>query len=200
MATLNMRLSFSKTMTGNTKHTESELISLVKSGDKSVMRLLYDAYVGYLSAVCGRYVADENDKKDILQETFIKIFTSLDRFEYRGKGSLRAWMVRITVNETIKFLKQASALSIISHEERLPDMPDEPDVEDVPDDVINSMILALPPGYRMVFNLYVFGNKSHKEIAKMLNIGESTSASQFSRAKALLTKRIKEYKQTHQND
>jgi len=61
--------------------------------------------------------------------------------------------------------------------------------------VINDLILSLPPGYRMVFNLYVFERKSHKEIAKLLGIGESSSASQFSRAKALLSKRIKEYKE-----
>lgn len=187
-------------MTGNTKHSESELINLVKSGDKSVMRLLYDTYVGYLSAVCDRYLTDENNKKDVLQEAFIRIFTSLSKFEYRREGSLKAWMVRITVNEAIKYLKQTADRSFIEHEELLPDQPDEPDVEGIPDDVINSLILALPPGYRMVFNLYVFGNKSHKEIAKMLNIGESTSASQFSRAKTLLARRIREYKQKHKND
>ena len=76
----------------------------------------------------------------------------------------------------------------------MPDVAEEPDVDGIPDDVVNDLILSLPPGYRMVFNLYVFGRKSHKEIAEMLGIGESSSASQFSRAKALLAKRVKEYR------
>lgn len=164
------------------------------------MKALYDRYVEYLSAVCSRYVTDEDDRKDVLQECFIKIFTSLPKFEFRGEGSLKAWMIRITVNESLRFIKRNTVYSFIDYGEDVPDTPDEPEVEDIPDDVINDMILSLPPGYRMVFNLYVFENKSHKEIARLLDIGESSSASQFSRAKALLSKRIKEYKTAHKND
>lgn len=97
----------------------------------------------------------------------------------------------------VEVYKKSATYSFIEYGENVPDTADEPEVEGVPDDVINKMILSLPPGYRMVFNLYVFENKSHKEIARMLNIGESSSASQFSRAKALLAKRIKEYKTAH---
>lgn len=100
----------------------------------------------------------------------------------------------------VEVYKKKRHLQFIEYGENVPDTADEPEVEGVPDDVINKLILSLPPGYRMVFNLYVFENKSHKEIARMLNIGESSSASQFSRAKALLAKRIKEYKTAHKND
>ena len=109
-------------------------------------------------------------------------------------------MIRIVVNESLRFLKKSTSYDFIGHEETLPDIADEPEVEGIPDDVINDMILSLPTGYRTVFNLYVFEQKSHKEIGAMMNIGESSSASQFSRAKALLAKRIKEYKTIHKND
>lgn len=175
-------------------YTENGIASLVKRKDVVAMKALYDRYSGYLAAVCARYVDDEDDRKDILQDCFIKIFTSLDKFEYRGEGSLRAWMSRVVVNESLRFLKKNTSNSIIDYEGELPDVVDEPDVEGIPDDVLNDLILSLPPGYRMVLNLYVFEQKSHKEIGRMLNIGESSSASQFSRAKALLAKRIKEYK------
>lgn len=181
-------------MADNGEYSEQGLARLARRGDNMAIRMLYDRYVEYLSAVCARYVQDEDDRKDVLQECFIKIFTSLDKFEYRGEGSLKAWLVRITVNEALRFLKKNTNYAFIEHEEKLPDVPDEPEVEDVPDEVINDMILSLPPGYRMVFNLYVFERKSHKEIAEMLHIGESSSASQFSRAKALLSRKIKEYK------
>ncbi len=187
-------------MSGNGGYSEDQLVRLAAGGNNAAVRQIYDRYAGYLAAVCARYIADEDDRKDVLQECFIRIFTSLDKFDYRGEGSLKAWMIRIAVNESLRFLKKSSAYDFIENEDRLPDVADEPDVEGIPDDVINDMILSLPAGYRTVFNLYVFGHKSHKEIAAMLNIGESSSASQFSRAKAMLARRIKEYKTKHKND
>ncbi len=179
------------------EYSESELLDLAARRDHAAMKAIYDRYVEYLAAACARYVGDENDRKDVLQEAFIKIFTSLDKFEFRGEGSFKAWMVRIAVNEALRFLKRNMSNSFIEYDDKLPDVADEPEpeVDGIPDDVINDLILSLPPGYRMVFNLYVFERKSHKEIAKLLGIGESSSASQFSRAKALLSKRIKEYKE-----
>lgn len=182
------------------EYKEKDLLRLIKHGDQNAMRLLYDRYAGYLAAVCARYVESEDDRKDILQECFIKIFKSVSRFEFRGEGSLKAWMIRITANESLRFLRNSSAYSFIDYGGILPDAPEEPDVDSIPDDVINGIILSMPAGYRTVFNLYVFEQKSHKEIAKMLGIGESTSASQFSRAKAYLAKRINEYKAAHKND
>lgn len=187
-------------MAGNGGYKESELVNLAARGNNAAIKVIYDTYVGYLSAVCARYIVDEDDRKDVLQECFIRIFTSLDKFDYRGEGSLKAWMIRIVVNESLRFLKKSTSYDFIGHEETLPDIADEPEVEGIPDDVINDMILSLPTGYRTVFNLYVFEQKSHKEIGVMMNIGESSSASQFSRAKALLAKRIKEYKTIHKND
>lgn len=181
-------------MADNGDYNESGLVSLLARMDGKAIKSLYDRYVEYLSAICARYIADDNDRKDVLQECFIRIFTSLDKFEFRGEGSLKAWMARIVVNESLRFLKKNSNYGFIEYGDRLPDMADEPEPEGIPDDVLNDMILSLPPGYRMVFNLYVFERKSHKEIAAMLGIGESSSASQFSRAKALLARKIREYR------
>ena len=69
-----------------------------------------------------------------------------------------------------------------------------PELEQVPAQVLQELICELPPGYRTVINLYVFEEKSHKEIAKMLGIAEKTSSSQLYKAKALLGKWIKRYK------
>lgn len=164
------------------------------------MRLLYDRYIGYMAAVCGRYIPDEDDRKDVLQESFIKIMTSIGSFQHRGEGSLKAWMLRITVNESLRFIKKRAAERLIDYGDSLPEVEDEPDVENIPDDVINSMILKLPPGYRVVFNLYVFEDKSHREIAEALGISENTSASQYLRAKQALAKMIKDYRTTRLNE
>ncbi len=177
--------------------SELELLKLVRSGDSSGMRRFYERYVGYLTAVCSRYVVDRSTVKDILQDAFIKIFKGLDSFEYRGEGSVRAWASRIVVNDSLKSLKASSKLRFVDD---LPDLPDEdgPSLPDVPPSVIQEMIKALPDGYRTVFNLFVFEKKSHKEIASLLGIKEDSSASQFFRARAMLAKNIKAYLKEHE--
>ena len=179
--------------------SERELIKSSIRGDADARRALYDRYVQYLSAVCSRYITDRADVKDVLQEALVKIFQSLDRFEWRGEGSLRSWMARIVVNECLKFMRDNRRLDMFVTMPELPDVPDDEDddaeisVEDVPPDVIHSMIRELPDGYRTVFNLFVIEGRSHREIAEMLGISEATSASQFHRAKKILSKRIREY-------
>ena len=176
---------------------EQELLKRILSGDITAMKEFYNDYSGYLTAVCSRYISNRADVKDILQESFIKIFKSISRFTYKGVGSLKAWSSRIVVNESLKFIKENERLNIINSPIwDLPDISDEAeaDFEEIPASAILEMIRALPVGYRTVFNLYIFEEKSHKEIASILNITENTSASQLHRAKSLLMKQINEYK------
>jgi RNA polymerase sigma-70 factor (ECF subfamily) len=130
--------------------------------------------------------------KDILQDAFISVFSRIGDFEFRGEGSLRAWMTRIVVNGALKSLRGSGRLSYV---EELPDREEEEldSLPAVPPKVLAEMIKALPDGYRTVFNLFVFEKKSHKEIAQLLGIKENSSASQFFRARALLARQIKEY-------
>lgn len=168
-------------------------MQLVGNGNPRGQRELYDRYAGYLTAVAKRYLADADLVKDVLQEAFISIFKHFGRFHYRGEGSLQAWMTRIVVNGALHELRDKRHPEPV---ERLPEPPpdEDPEVEDVPLEVLQSMIERLPAGYRTVFNLYVFEQKPHKEIASLLGIKENSSASQFLRAKALLAREIKEYK------
>lgn len=176
---------------------EQEILHLMRQKDPSAIKIIYSYYVDILSAVCSRYIICDEDVKDVLQDSFIKIFTSMDTFEYRGAGSIKAWLVRIVVNESLKFLKKNEKTDFLQYESDLPDAidedKDEPDARNVPSDLIFYMIRLLPIGYRTVFNLFVFEKKSHKEIANLLNITESTSTSQLYRAKKMLAKWIKEY-------
>ena len=99
------------------------------------MKELYCATAEYLTAVCARYISDDEDVKDILQDSYVKIFTSAGKFEYRGEGSLRAWMTRIVVNESLKFLKRTEKSGILQYGDSIPDVADdsEPDVAGIPD-------------------------------------------------------------------
>lgn len=182
---------------------EATLLEQIRHGDKKAMKELYCHYSGYLNAVCSRYIACDEDVRDVLQESFIKIFSSIDKFCYKGDGSLKAWMSKIAVNESLTLLNKKEKLAIVQYESDIPDTIDDndddegPDTGDIPVRAIQAMIRKLPTGYRTVFNLYVFEGKSHKEIAEMLNLKESSSASQLHRAKALLAKMIQEYKSTN---
>lgn len=177
-------------------YKESELVSLIKKEDTLAMKVLYHRYIGYLTAICSRYVINYEDVKDILQESFVKIFTSINKFEYRGEGSIRGWMSRIVVNESLKYLRSHMKFEMVRYSSELPDVVEEDDsprFDDIPDYAIQEMIRELPTGYRTVFNLFVFEQKSHKEIATLLDIKENSSASQYHHAKKMLAKMIKEY-------
>lgn len=182
---------------------EIKLLEQIRLGDKKAMKELYCHYSGYLNAVCSRYIACDEDVRDVLQESFIKIFGSIDKFSYKGDGSLKAWMSKIAVNESLTLLNKKEKLAIVQYESDIPDTIDDndddegPDTGNIPVRAIQAMIRKLPTGYRTVFNLYVFEGKSHKEIAEMLNMKENSSASQLHRAKALLAKMIQEYKSTN---
>ena len=173
------------------KATEEEKLLLkVHKGDKAAQELLYRQHVRYLAALSSRYVANDDDAKDVLQESFIKIFSSINTFEYRGEGSLRAWMARITLNEALAFIRKncnAALVDIADYDDKVAD-------DGIPTDVIYRFIRELPDGYRAVFNLYVIEDKSHKEIAELLGIKVNTSASQLHKAKAILAKKINQYK------
>lgn len=177
---------------------EQQLLDQLRNGDRTAQKTLYTKYVGSLAAICSRYVVDPDDVKDVLQESFIKIFTQLDSFTYRGEGSLKAWMGRIVVNMSINFIKTSGRLNLVYDDGVSANIaePEEPDVDGVPPGVLQEMIKKLPDGYRTVLNLYVFENKSHKEIATLLNIKATSSASQLFHAKAMMAKMIKEYKRT----
>lgn len=173
---------------------ELQLLGLVRQGDAMAMRRMYSTYIRYLAAICSRYVVNNEDVKDVLQDSFIKIFSNIASFEYKGKGSLKGWITRITVNESLKFLQRNNRFEFVEISEHKHDQPDEePDVDTLPSSVLFNLIRELPDGYRAIFNLYVIENKSHKEIAKLLDIKESTSASQLHRAKSLLATKIRQY-------
>ncbi len=144
-------------------------------------------------ATCLRYIADRDAVKDVMQDAFVKVFTSLSQFDYRGEGSLKAWVTRIAANESLNYVRRNERLAFTDN---VPDVPDdeEPDIGEVPMQVLLRMIGDLPAGYRAVFNLFVFEGLSHKDIARALGIKESSSASQYLRAKRQLAKEINEYK------
>ncbi|MBQ4222212.1 MAG: sigma-70 family RNA polymerase sigma factor [Prevotella sp.] len=169
------------------------LVERIRKQDRGAMRQLYDTYVEELSSVCYRYVPKESDAKDVLQNSFVKIFTSIPSMEYRGEASFKGWMSKIVANEALGFLRNRKRMLFVEHDVAMPDLPDEsPATELVSPEELHRLVSELPDGYRTVLNLYVFEGYPHRKIGELLGIKESTSATQLHHAKRLLAKRIKE--------
>jgi len=148
-----------------------------------------------MMTVCLRYSKEEETARDLLHDGFIRVFTQIGSF--RGKGSFEGWLRRIFVNLALenyrkeklknRFLEEYGMQHSI--EQEAPD--DDPlDIGDIPREEVLDMIRDLPQGYRTVFNLFIFEEMSHREIADLLGINEAASRSQFFRAKSLLQKKI----------
>ena len=175
---------------------EFELSEQCKQGNNRARKELYEQYSGRMLGVCLRYIGDKDMAQDLLHDGFLKIYASFDKFTWRGEGSLRAWMERVMVNMALQHLRKNDVLNRAAELDELSESYQEPeasDIETIPQKVLMSFISELPEGYRTVFNLYTFEDRSHKEIAQLLGINEKSSASQLFRAKGVLAKRIKEY-------
>lgn len=167
------------------------LIRRIKDHDRQAMAELYQQFVGLLSSVCYRYVPSDDDAKDVLQNSFIKIFTAISSFKYQNDNSFLAWMKRVVTNEALDFLKNRKRITFVDINDNIQEkIEEEQSVELLSADDLHQLITELPDGYRTVLNLFVFEGYSHKEIAQLLGIKESSSASQFFHAKRMLEKKI----------
>lgn len=166
--------------------TEQAILSGCLNNDPSAQRELYNRYSPKMLSICYRFSQSREDAEDMLQEGFIKIFTQIHTFQ--NKGAFEGWVRKIIVHNCINFLKKnkkfaesvnldyASYLEV--KEETMPSIMQARQVVEC--------IRLLPLGYRTVLNLYALEGYSHKEIGEMLDIEESTSRSQYTRAKTML--------------
>jgi RNA polymerase sigma-70 factor (ECF subfamily) len=163
---------------------------------------LYVKYSPALLSICLRYCGNLADAEDVLHDGFIKIIRNLPKFKHRSNGTLGSWMKRIMVNTSLNYIrdhaKEKKFLDIdpisewINMEEPEDSWFDEL-AEKINPDKVMEMICQLPPGYRTVFNLYVFELHSHREIAGLLGCSENTSKSQLSKARGMLRNKLDQF-------
>lgn len=166
--------------------TEEAILKGCLTNNAVAQRELYNKYSPKMLAVCYRFAHNREDAEDMLQEGFIKVFSQIHTFENRG--AFEGWIRRIVVHTCINILKKNKkfnesvdiihATSLQVREESVPSIVQAKQVVEC--------IRLLPIGYRTVLNLYAIEGYSHKEIADILEIEESTSRSQYTRAKAML--------------
>lgn len=153
---------------------------------------LYETYSRKMMGVCLRYASDRETARDLLQDGFVKVFTALD--SYAGSGSFEGWMRKIFVNSALEHLRKTDILREAVDLDNKAELmhPDNSVISEMSAADLLQLVQELPPGFRTVFNLFAIEGYSHKEISEMLEITESTSRSQFTRAKQLLQRKVKE--------
>ena len=176
------------------KH-EQDIAQLVAKGDRKATRALYGDTICRMTSVCSRYVNDPDAVNDVLQESYLSIFSTIGKFQYKGEGSLLAWMTRIVVHKSVDWVKREMRRGAVELPGDIPEVIDDDTADDcdLSADTIHSIIRQMPAGYRAVFNMYVLDGMSHKQIAAELGIAENSSASQLARAKAWLKNEVKKY-------
>lgn len=168
--------------------SDEELIKECLNNNQIYQKKLYDKFSPKMYGICLRYCKNTAEAKDVLQDTFIKVFNSLKSFKF--DGLLEAWVRRITVNTAINHYNSKKTLNELDIEQIENSNITNPN-ESI-EDYLN-IIQKLPRSFRMVVNLYIIEGYNHREIGEMLNISESTSKSQLSRARIKLQKEIENF-------
>ncbi len=170
--------------------TESDIIKGCQNGIAKFQKELVVRYSPMLMTVSRRYSRDNESAKDVLQDSFIKIFRHIHK--YKPIGSFTAWMRRIVINTALQsldkscFKKELSGLGELQeHPSTSPDIYSHLGAEE-----LLTLIQGMPDGFRQVFNLNILEGYSHREIGEILNITESTSRSQLVRARNYLKKML----------
>ena len=175
------------------ENLDIKLIESCIKGDRKAQKVLYDRLAPRMYPLCIRYMGDRELAEDILQDGFITLFTRLD--SYKGDGSFEGWARKIFVTTALMSLRKKDALKMSDDLEAARGMKSEvsTQIQNIGYKELMKLIAQLPPGFRTVFNMYALEGFSHKEIGEMLGISETTSRTQFSRARAWLQGKIKEF-------
>ncbi|CEJ69189.1 ECF RNA polymerase sigma factor SigW [Chryseobacterium oranimense G311] len=161
---------------------------LAKKQDRMAQKALYEMFSAKMLAISNSYTNNLHDAEDILVSAFMKCFTKLD--ECRDWKSFPFWLRKIVVNDSISFVRKNRNILYVDVEVA-DDYSDEDMDESLGEINLEEIFSQMPAGYRLIFNLYVFEEKKHQEIAEILNISEGTSKSQLSKAKRWLTEFLK---------
>jgi len=172
-------------------YNERDLIRACVRKERWAQQVLYEEFFSPLMAICLRYTKNEDEAMDLLHESFIKIYRSINK--YKPGTSLGAWMRRITINTAIDYYRRNIRRRTEDIDQAFNIRSQDADaISQFTEQEILAAVQKLSPAYRTVFNLYIIEGYSHKEIAQNLDITESTSRSNLVKARAKLKKMLKE--------
>lgn len=174
--------------------TEEQLIDGCKARNPLSQRNLYEKYSRKMMGVCLRYTNNRDEAEDVLQDGFVKVFEKIGSFQ--SQGSFEGWLRRIFVNTSLDSIRKNKENNLLADIEQVGYSLDSgSSVEsDLNAEELLKILNQIPAGYKIVFNMFVIEGYSHKEIADELGVSESTSKTQFLRAKAYLMKVMQKQK------
>ncbi|MEO1803630.1 MAG: RNA polymerase sigma factor [Bacteroidota bacterium] len=170
---------------------DPSIIKSVKKRNHAAFKDLYECCIRYVYAIVNRYVSNESDHPDVIQEIFARVYLSIDSFDER-KGNFKFWLRRLTINQCIQhYRKQQAAIQIVpldsatSMESSLHDP-----IGTLSKEEILLYLKRMPEGYKQVFMLIIMDDYSHQDVSEMLSISPETSRSQLHRAKKWLKENL----------
>ena len=169
---------------------DNTLVKECLNENPKAQKALFDKFAPKMLSVCLRYMKNTEQAEDVLQDSFIKVFLNIGN--YNNSGVLEGWIRRIIVNTCLDELKKNKKLLLnVSVEEVEYKLESNDFVQEqmMADDLLK-LIQSMPEGYRVIFNMFAIEGYAHQEIATKLGISESTSKSQYLRARAYLKNRI----------
>ena len=172
--------------------SEYEIINGCLQNKRKSQDELYRLFSSKMFAVCLRYAANREEAEDMLQDGFIRVFSSLN--DFRQEGSLEGWIRRTMINTAINYYRKNLKFSndMVMKETDCLGCAETEVLSKLSADELMGLVRHLPQGYRMVFNMNVIEGYTHKEIAGMLNISINTSKSQLMKARITLKAKVKE--------
>lgn len=167
-----------------------EILNQCNKNNAKAQARLYNWLAPKLLGLCVRYMQNRDEAEDVMQDAFVKLFSNLSN--YKGQGSFEGWAKRIAANTALTALNKKNRIYFERNLLLVETIDlDEEDAEQIDLQTILDCLNELPPGYRTIINMYLLDGFSHKEIAEKLNIAESSSRSQFARARQSLMKLLK---------
>jgi RNA polymerase sigma-70 factor (ECF subfamily) len=169
---------------------EQQLVEGCIAGERKAQKALYDRYSRQMMSLCLRYVKDVETARDLLQEGFISVFSHIDKF--KGDGLLDAWVRKIFVNGALESLRKHDILkeAVDIEDGMLAGVIDESTISQMSATELMDCVKNLPGGFRTIFNMFAIEGYTHREIGEIMGISESTSRSQYMRARQKLQKMI----------
>ena len=179
-----------KTLEDTTVNIHADLIERCKKDDPIAQYKVYKLYSKAMYNSALRIIGSTEDAEDVLQESFVSAFRGISN--YRGDAAFGAWLKRIVINKSISFLKKVKKEFFVMMDDQAEYLSESAEDEHYPVSVeeIRKAVLELPAGFRSVLTLYLFEGYDHQEISSILEISESTSKTQYKRAKDRLKKML----------
>jgi RNA polymerase sigma factor (sigma-70 family) len=170
---------------------DSSVIALVKSRKNGAFKMLYESCIGYVYAIVRRYVSNESDHQDVIQEIFARLFLSIHTFDEK-KGDFKFWLRRLVINQCMQNHRQGKSPSKLVSIDKVAEEETEveEELEELSKAEIEDLLKSMPERYRQVFMLVIIDEYPHKEVGELLGISAETSRSQLSRAKNWIKQNI----------